>query len=239
VMRQMAQMTGSDDELLSDVTDEKTPVLVILSFTPSQDKNQPLGLGQASLEFWKPVSGGFAYAGRFAPNAVKVTGLMEAGPDKADTTPKSETPSAAKPTESAKPAPPAASNGSARGMDMNSLMPALEKSPGCFGVAAMELQSGKVAIVSWFENKKATIDWYNSEVHSRMMTMMPAPTRLPLSEVKDEKIPIIVVASLTPTRTPDPKLGMPVSQIAVELYTPAKGGYSRGGWFSPAPKATP
>jgi hypothetical protein len=253
MLKRATQLTPVEGDALADVTDEKTPVLVFISFTPTQEKDAPAGLGQAAVEFWKPVVGGFAYAARFAPDAVTVSGLLYAKKDPAKAAAKE--PGGEVPAKPAEPAPnaapaqpptqPPASGGAAKpsggaggqGMNLGGLLPALESSPGCLGVAALQMGSGKLAIVAYFKDKKACLDWYYGVAHQRMMLAMPPPTRKPLEDVKDENAPVIVIASLTPTDQPNPELGMPLSQIAVELYTPAKGGFARGGNFLPPPAA--
>lgn len=229
VLKRMTQLTPAEGDPLSDITDDKTPVLVVISFTPTQEKDVPSGLGQAAIEYWKPVSGGFAFAGRFAPEGVTVPGLQVA--------PKKDSPKPADGTAPATTAPdPANQQASAKGMGLDNLMPALQNSPGCLGAAAMKLEGGKLAIIAYFKDKKACLDWYYNSTHQKMMLSAPPPTRKPLEDVKDENAPVIAVATLTMSDKPNPDAGLPVSQIAVELYTPAKGGFARGGNFLPPPK---
>ncbi len=220
-MRQMAKVP---DSAVRPATAARGPVLVIASFTPSKDPKAPLGLGQLGVERMIPVTGGFAYGDRFAPQSVTVPGL-------------GFQPRKTPPAGSGKP-----SGKPGAGLDMNSLMPALKKSPGCLQVDAMQCDSGKLVIVAWFKNKKAAIDWYSSDRHARMMSAMPPPTRGPLQNVKDSVGPIVVFASITPSKAVDPYLKMALSQIAIELYTPSPGGFVRGGGFGPdlseKPKST-
>ncbi len=116
---------------------------------------------------------------------------------------------------------PPAGNGS----DMGAmLISGLEQSPGCLGVDAGRFQSGKMAIVAWFENKEAVLAWYNSPIHRRMAGSMTggAQPGEALAHVTDEETPIMVIASMTPAT--DPAATSPFSQLAIELYAPLPGG---------------
>ena len=111
----------------------------------------------------------------------------------------------------------------------------VESSPGCLGVESARTSSGKFAIFAWFENKKAAVTFYNSMGHQSLMKMMPQRSgRAPLEGVKDPNAPILCIASVTPADKPNPQTKMPVSQIAIELYTPVPGGFAFGGRFAPA-----
>ncbi|WP_309721444.1 hypothetical protein [Armatimonas sp.] len=215
-MRQMAKIP---DTAVVKSTPVKGPVLVIASFTPSKDPKDAMGLGQLALERMTPVTGGFAYGGRFAPETVKVPGLISVARSTAKPTPTTQSDAAPKPLP--------------RG---NTMIADLQKSPGCLGVAAMQCDSGKLVIVAWFEDKKATLAWYNGAAHGEMMAQMAPPTRPPLAEVSAGTKPIIVMATVTNAKETDPTLGMALSQISVELYTAAPGGFARGGGFGPAKK---
>jgi hypothetical protein len=212
-MRQMAKVP---DSAVRPGAATAGPVLVIASFTPSKDPKAPLGLAQLAVERMVPVVGGFAYGDRFAPKSVSVPGL--------GFQPRQSAPAGGKP--SGKP--------TGSGLDMNGLMPALKKSPGCLRADAVQCDSGKLVIVAWFASKKAAIAWYGSDLHAKMMSAMPPPTRAPLQNVKDSTGPIVVFASITPSKAVDPYLKMALSQIAIELYTPSPGGFARGGGFGPA-----
>ena len=115
------------------------------------------------------------------------------------------------------------------------LAKAVESSPGCLGVEQVQAASGKRAIFAWFENKKAAVTFYNSMTHQSLMKLMPQkPTRAPLAGVKDPNAPILCIASVTPAAKPDPQTKLPISQIAIELYTPVEGGFAFGGRFAPS-----
>lgn len=115
-----------------------------------------------------------------------------------------------------------------RGPDIaGMLVEGLENSPGCLGVDAGRFQSGKMAIIGWFENKAAVLAWYNSPVHQRIMSRISGgdDQQEALAYVTDENTPIMVIASITPTKQGGaPGSGMPFSQIAIELYAPLPGG---------------
>lgn len=117
------------------------------------------------------------------------------------------------------------------------LVGALKASPGCLGVDTARTSSGKQVIFAWFEDKKAVLKWYYSEVHQQVMKQF-APADgypKPLRDVADDTGPIMVVASITPAKEGKFKdLKLPVSQIAIELYQPLPGGAALGGRFAPA-----
>ena len=115
------------------------------------------------------------------------------------------------------------------------LSAAVASSPGCLGVENAKTSSGKFAIFAWFENKKAALTFYNGMAHQNLMKMMPQRSgRAPLEGVKDPNAPILCIASVTPMDKPDPQTKMPISQIAIELYTPVSGGFAYGGRFAPS-----
>jgi hypothetical protein len=91
-------------------------------------------------------------------------------------------------------------------------------------------------IFAWFEDKKAVLRWYNSEMHQQVMRMAgpPDPSHVPLAGIADDSGPILAIASLT-LADPAASKGMPlpVSQIAIELYQPLPGGVFVGGRFAP------
>lgn len=219
VCQGMRQLAKIPETAVVKPTPVKGPVLVIASFTPSKNPQEPMGLAQLALERMTPVTGGFAYGGRFAPETVKVPGLISV--PRSTTKPSTPTQSDAAP----KPLP--------RG---NTMIADLQKSPGCLGVAAMQCESGKLVIVAWFADKKATLAWYNGAAHGEMMAQMAPPTRPPLAEVSASMKPIVVIATITNAKEVDPTLGMALSQISVELYTTAPGGFARGGGFGPGKK---
>lgn len=98
--------------------------------------------------------------------------------------------------------------------------------------------SGKEVIFAWFENKAAALRWYYSDMHRGVQNRF-FPERqphTPLAHIPDDTGPILAIASLTLAESA--QLGattsLPVSQIAIELYTPLPGGVFVGGRFAPA-----
>src|SRR2546423_6816621 len=116
------------------------------------------------------------------------------------------------------------------------LVAALKATPGCLGVETAQTSSGKSVIFAWFEDKKALLAWYNSDVHRDVMKrFMPDVTsgRKPLANVSDDSAPIMAIASITLTGKPTKENPLPFKQIAIELYQPLGGGLSVGGKFAP------
>jgi hypothetical protein len=111
----------------------------------------------------------------------------------------------------------------------------LKATPGCLGVETARTASGKMVIFAWFEDKKAVMRWYNSELHQQLVKMggPPDPTHVPLAGIAEDSGPIMAIASLTMSNQPPKGFPMPVSQIAIELYQPLPGGVFVGGRFAP------
>ncbi|HJP82752.1 MAG TPA: antibiotic biosynthesis monooxygenase [Fimbriimonadaceae bacterium] len=118
------------------------------------------------------------------------------------------------------------------------LVGGLRATPGCLSVKTSSFNAGKQAVIfSWFKNKAAVNAWYNSKMHrDAMRKFFPNHPGNPsaLSGFKDEKSPLLVVASVTPSDKPM-IAGSPlaVSQIAIEIYQPVPGGLTFGGGFAP------
>ena len=123
------------------------------------------------------------------------------------------------------------------------LVSGLKATPGCLGVETAQTSSGKQVIFAWFENKQAVLRWYHSDVHQRVIRMfMPGerPAHTPLSHIADDGMPVLAVASLTMAGAAQIEgVGLPFSQIAIELYRPAPGGIAIGGRFAPAALTVP
>src|SRR5471032_3155742 len=124
------------------------------------------------------------------------------------------------------------------------LVGALKATPGVLGVDAAQTMSGKQVIFAWFENRQAVLNWYNSDVHRKVMNgFAPGPRRPdgPLAGIKDDSGPILAIASLTIDRAAmqrgDLKAG--TTQIAIELYAPLPGGLAAGGRFAPSTVKVP
>jgi hypothetical protein len=116
--------------------------------------------------------------------------------------------------------------------------------PGCLGVETATTQSGKMVIFAWFENKKAALAWYYSQPHQMLMKMGGGPSRPrgPMADVPDDGKPIMAIASIMLARPQEgiPPEGLPpVSQIAIELYSPLPGGLAAGGRFAPSAVTVP
>jgi len=65
---------------MADVPDDDNPVLAIASLTPSggpATNGRPLGISQIAIELYRPLPGGLAAGGRFAPSVMKVPGLVD------------------------------------------------------------------------------------------------------------------------------------------------------------------
>ncbi len=115
------------------------------------------------------------------------------------------------------------------------LLDALKKIDGCLGIEPAETQSGKKVLFVWFEDKAAALRWYESEYHQTMMyRFFPNQDFGEAMEgIAEDSGPIMAIASITPST--DQKIGqLPISQIAIELYGPLKGGLAFGGTFAPA-----
>jgi hypothetical protein len=119
----------------------------------------------------------------------------------------------------------------------------LRATPGVLGVDAARTASGKQVIFAWFENKQAALNWFYSDGHQALMktfTGAGSSGRTPLADIKDERSPILAIASLTLTERPQVEgVKMPISQIAIELYAPLPGGLAVGGRFAPSAMKVP
>lgn len=122
--------------------------------------------------------------------------------------------------------------------DFPDLNRGLMATPGCLSVKNSTLEGGKQFVIyAWFKNKAAVNAWYNSPMHrSAMKKFFPKMSGQPstLDGFKDEKSPVLVVASVTPAEKPMID-GSPlaISQIAIEMYTPVPGGVVFGSGFGP------
>ncbi len=129
--------------------------------------------------------------------------------------------------------PPAVKGGTAAFGD---LVGALKESPGCLGVETARTESGKLVIFAWFEDKKAVLKWYYSDVHQAVIKKVFPEARLrarPMPEVSDDSGPIMAIASITLADKPTKEKPFAFKQIAIELYQPITGGLSIGGRFAP------
>jgi hypothetical protein len=65
---------------MPDVPDDGNPVLAIASLTPSSAPGtggMPFAVSQIAIELYRPLPGGFAVGGRFAPSTMKVPGMVD------------------------------------------------------------------------------------------------------------------------------------------------------------------
>jgi hypothetical protein len=79
-MRSFAGGGASGRAPLADVTDPDIPILAIASLTMNDKahvKGVALPVSQIAIELYAPVPGGLAAGGRFAPDAVRVPGLLQ------------------------------------------------------------------------------------------------------------------------------------------------------------------
>ena len=116
------------------------------------------------------------------------------------------------------------------------LVASLKSSPGCLGVELAFTASGKQVIFSWFEDKKAVVKWYYSDAHQKLMKeFFPGDDfRRPLQKVKDGTGPIMIIASVKfAPKAQFKETTLPVSQLALELYTPLDAGGYLGESFAP------
>jgi len=123
------------------------------------------------------------------------------------------------------------------------LVGGLKATPGVLGVDTARTSSGKMVIFAWFENKKAVLNWYYSEMHQQLVKKYSGGhTRPsgPMTGVPDD-VPVLAVASITMSQPPaagvDPLAA--TMQIAIELYTPLPGGLAAGGRFAPSSVKVP
>jgi len=109
--------------------------------------------------------------------------------------------------------------------------------PGCLGVETGQTSSGKRVIFAWFEDKKALVSWYRSDVHQKAMkTAFPNQTfdREPLPDTPEDSGPILAIVSVKLLEAPRPEAtSLPIATIGIELYTPLPGGVAVGGRFAP------
>jgi Antibiotic biosynthesis monooxygenase len=65
------------------IADNEGPLLVIASVTPAKpgDKGAAGPFAQIAIELYKPLPGGAAVGGRFAPSTIKVDGFREYSPE--------------------------------------------------------------------------------------------------------------------------------------------------------------
>ena len=121
--------------------------------------------------------------------------------------------------------------------DFPNVVSAVRAAPGCLGVETGQTSSGKRVIFAWFENKKALVGWYHSDVHQRAMkAVFPKQNfdREPLPDLAEDSGPILAIVSVKLVDGPRPDgSAIPISSIGIELYGPLPGGVAVGGRFAP------
>ncbi len=119
------------------------------------------------------------------------------------------------------------------------LLEGLRATEGCVGVEAAQMQSGKLTIIAWFEDKAAVERWYYSEMHRRMMEGVGSDPEdnPPMTHVENPDLPVMVMASVTMGGGADGRGAIPgsipASQLSIELYTPLPGGAAFNGRLTP------
>jgi len=125
------------------------------------------------------------------------------------------------------------------GADMGKeLVEGLKATKGCLGVETAFTSTRKSVIFAWFEDKAATLRWYESDLHQTLMMGMNSggggEERVPMAKVPDG-VPVMCIATITPSQKPMiPGFPAPISQVSIELYTPLPGGLALNGRFAPA-----
>lgn len=117
------------------------------------------------------------------------------------------------------------------------LVRGLKETPGIIDVKVAVIDGKKQTIFAWFKNKSSVDAWYNSPMHRGAMAKFFPKMKgaaHSLMGFADEKAPILVVASVTPSEKPHISGSrLAVSQIAIEMYTPVPGGVVFGSGFAP------
>jgi len=116
------------------------------------------------------------------------------------------------------------------------LVGALKQTEGCLGVETARTTSGKNVIFAWFEDKAAVLQWYYGDTHQAVMSnaFPDYEPGEPLEGVSDDAGPIMAIASITMAKQAElEQTGLPISQIAIELYEPITGGLFLGSRFAP------
>jgi hypothetical protein len=80
------------------------------------------------------------------------------------------------------------------------------------------------------------MEWYQSDMHTGVMNKFfpNRSDREPLAGIPDDSGPIMAIASITfSDKAKFDNTTLPISQIAIELYSPVPGGLTMGGRFAP------
>ncbi len=116
------------------------------------------------------------------------------------------------------------------------LVGGLQAIEGVLGVETAQTASGKQVIFAWFESKEAVLRWYYSGMHRGVQRAFFPDQEFgtPLEQVPDDIGPVLAIASITMAeKSTFEETSMPISQIAIELYSPISGGLFLGGRFAP------
>jgi len=127
-------------------------------------------------------------------------------------------------------------HGKRDGRGFPDLVGGLKAIEGCIGVETAQTPDGKQCIFAWFENKKAVLNWYNSDMHQGVQEAFfpDGQEYTPLKDVPDDMGPIMAIASITfSDKEHFEATNLAISQIAIELYTPVSGGLFLGSKFAP------
>ena len=123
------------------------------------------------------------------------------------------------------------------------LIAGLQATPGCLGVELARTAGGKQVVFAWFEDKRALMRWYGSDVHLRAMQAVFPGHQIggtTLKDLPEDAGPILSIASIA---LADPSQlapgASPFKQIAIEHYVPLAGGIALGGRFAPATVKVP
>ena len=123
------------------------------------------------------------------------------------------------------------------------LIAGLEATPGCLGVELARTASGKQVVFAWFEDKRALMRWYSSDVHLQAMQAVFPGHQLggtTLKDLPEDAGPILSIASVVLADPTQSSPGAPpFKQIAIEHYVPLAGGIALGGRFAPAAMKVP
>jgi hypothetical protein len=107
---------------------------------------------------------------------------------------------------------------------------------GCLGVDVAQTALGKNCIFATFRDKQAAVNWYNTEIHQRLVSKVSfyrTGDHVPLANVPDDAGPILLVATMTRAdKAPD---GVPGAvYISIELFEHLPAGVRFGnGMFLP------
>src|SRR5437867_3035814 len=86
-----------------------------------------------------------------------------------------------------------------QGSGFPDLVAGLKATQGCLGVETARTASGKNVIFAWFEDKKAVLRWYYSDMHQQVQkSFFPGhKPGAPLKDVPDDVGPVMAIASIT------------------------------------------